>query len=154
MYLALLQANYSMPARKPIPAPRLITTQPAPIAPGTSSVLPAEPVMSMPAIAVPVAVVMLMPLMLLIPVMTSPLDMVIEAPIDMPLMSEAIEEPLAATAAAAVGSLSHIIVTTSAPDVAVADGFEVMSDCARTRGASARSARVVEYMLEDFLVRS
>lgn len=102
--------------------------------------------MFIPAIAVPVALVVLM-LMPLMPVMTLPLDMVIEAPIDIPLMLEAIEEPLAASAAAAVGSLSHIIVTTSAPDaVAVADGFEVIPDCARARGASVRRASDLEYM--------
>lgn len=126
--------SYNAPARKPIPAPRLMTTQPRPMAPGDISILPAEPVMFMPAIAVPVAVVMLMPLIPLMPLillMTSPFDMVMEAPIDMPLMPEAMDEPLAAAAAAAaaVGSLSHIIVTTSAAEaVEVADGFDVMPD--------------------------
>ena len=138
-----------MPARNPIPAPRLITIHPAPIAEGIISVRAAEPVIFIPAIAVPVAVVMLMPLMPLIPLiplMTSPLDIVMETSIDISLMPGAIEEPVAATAAAAaaVGSLSHIMVTTSAPDaVAVADGFDVMPDCARAIGASARSMRVL-----------
>ena len=141
-----------MPARNPIPAPRLITIHPAPIAEGIISVRAAEPVIFIPAIAVPVAVVMLMPLMPLIPLiplialMALPLDMVMETSIDISLMPGAIEEPVAATAAAAaaVGSLSHIMVTTSAPDaVAVADGFDVMPDCARAIGASARSMRVL-----------
>ena len=152
--------SYNMPARNPTPAPRLIRTHPAPMAPDTNSVLPAEPVMFMPAIAVPVAVVMLIPLipliplMLLMPLITSPLDIVIEASIDMPLMSDAMEEPLAATAAAAVGSLSHIIVTISAPDAeAVAEGFAVIPDCATAVDARARTvtAKTLECILDDML---
>lgn len=145
--------SYNAPARKPIPAPRLITTHPTPMAPGDSSVLPAEPVMFMPAIAVPVAVVMLMPLIPLILLMTSPFDIVMEASIDMRLMSDAMEDPLAA--AAAVGSLSHIIVTTSALDaVEVADGFDVMPDWARARGAEAKTAaaKIWERMLVSLLL--
>jgi hypothetical protein len=150
--------SYKAPARKPIPAPRLITTQPTPIAPGDISILPAEPVMFIPAIAVPVAVVMLIPLIPLMPLIllvALPFDMVMEAPIDMPLMPEAMEEPLAAAAAAAVGSLSHIIVTTLAPDaVEVADGFDVMPDCARARGAEAKTAaaKMLERILNGSLM--
>jgi hypothetical protein len=140
----MYSSSYSVPARNPIPAPMLMTTQPTPIAPGDMSILPADPVMFMPAMAVPVAVVMLMPLIPLMPLMTLPFDIVMEAPIDMPLIPAAIEEPLAAAAAAAaaaVGLLSHIIVTTSAADaVGVADGFDVMPDCARASGAEARTA--------------
>lgn len=97
-------------------------------------------------VAEPVADVMLIPLIPFIPLIPLipliSLDMVIEVLMDMPLIPEVIEEPLVATTAAAVGSLSHIIVTTSA-----ADGFGVVSDCARTRGTSARKARDLEYIL-------
>jgi hypothetical protein len=145
--LTSLSPVYSMPARNPIPAPRLITTHPTPIAPGISSVLPADPVMFMPAIAVPVGIVLPVMLMPLMPLITWPLDIVIEASIDMPLMSFAMTEPLAATAAAAaaaVGSLSHIIVTTLSSDAAaVVDVMAVMPDCARARGASARRVRAL-----------
>ncbi|KAF2629030.1 hypothetical protein BU25DRAFT_25772 [Macroventuria anomochaeta] len=160
MYSRCVPTSYSMPARNPIPAPMLMTIHPAPIAPGINSALPAEPVMFMPAIAVPVAVVMLMPLIPLIPLMplmTSPFDMVMEASIDMLLISVTMEEPLAATAAAAVGSLSHIIVTISAADaVAVADGFDVIPDCARARGAKARTAtaRILECILTNSILIS
>jgi hypothetical protein len=114
--------------------------------------------MFIPAIAVPVAVVMLIPLIPLMPLIllvALPFDMVMEAPIDMPLMPEAMEEPLAAAAAAAVGSLSHIIVTTLAPDaVEVADGFDVMPDCARARGAEAKTAaaKMLERILNGSLM--
>lgn len=135
-----------MPAKNPMPAPRPMTIQPAPKAPDINSVRPAEPVMFIPPVAEPVADVMLIPLIPfirlipLIPLIS--LDMVIEVLMDMPLIPEVIEEPLVATTAAAVGSLSHIIVTTSA-----ADGFGVVSDCARARGTSARKARDLEYIL-------
>lgn len=135
-----------------MPAPRLITTQPTPMAPDASSILPADPVIFMPAIAVPVAAVMLIPLIPLMPLMTSPFGIVMEASIDMPLMSAAMEESLAATAAALVGSLSHIIVTTSAPDaVGVADGSDVMPDCARATGARARTvaAKILDCISTD-----
>lgn len=129
-----------------MPAPRLIITHPAPMTPEATSVLPAAPVMFMPAIAVPVAVVMLMPLIPLIPLITSPFDMVIDASIDMPLM------PVALAVAPDVGSLSHIIVTTWLPDaVGVAEGAVVMPDCARASGATAR-AIVAAKMLECILV--
>lgn len=140
---------YNAPARKPAAAPRLITIHPTPIAPGANSVRPAEPVMFMPAIAEPVAVVMLMPLMLLIPLiplialMALPLDMVIEAS----ALPAAFDAPLV-VAAPGVGLLSHIMVTTM-PDE-VADGALVTADCARARGAAAR--RVVARVLKCILI--
>src|SRR5690242_1290778 len=106
--------------------------------------------MLIPAIAEPVAVD-LMPLIPLIPVMTSPFDIVMTspfdivitapAPIDIPLMPAPMEEPEPGVAPA-VGSLSHIMVITGAlePDgVGVAEGAVVMRDCASARGAAARS---------------
>lgn len=144
--------SYNAPARNPTPAPRLITIHPTPMAPGANSVLPAAPVMFMPAIAVPVAVVMLMPLMPLIPLiplialMTLPSDMVIEAA----ALPASLDAPLVA-AAPAVGLLSHIMVTTMPDAEEVADGALVTLDCARARGAAARrvAARVLKCILLD-----
>lgn len=136
-----------------MPAPRLIITHPAPTALEDRSVLPAEPVMFIPAIAVPVAVVMLIPLMPLIPLMTWPFDMVMESPIDIPRVPDITVEPLAA--APAVVSLPHIMVTTFAEDVGVPDGAVVMPDCARARGAAARTvaAKILECIVYDMFER-
>lgn len=159
-------STYNIPSTNPAPAPKLMTNIPTliipPFPPMTSS-LPAELMFipSIPAMAVPVII---MPLIdMSVPVMTVPSLIVIPASmVPSLIIIPASMVPEAAVACAVPdGGLSHIMVTTAAPEVA--DAVESMlipamlipamsvevlvlrdeEDCARARGARARRVRVL-----------